>query len=45
MLFSFLWSLFAVLVSPVVLGFTDASGLGLTLTAAGGGYFSARATN
>jgi DHA3 family macrolide efflux protein-like MFS transporter len=37
MLFSFLWSLFGVLVSPMILGFTDAPGLGLALTAAGGG--------
>jgi hypothetical protein len=40
MLFSFLWSLFAVLVSPMILGFTDAPGLGLALTAAGGGMLA-----
>jgi len=37
MLFSFLWSLFAVLVSPMILGFTGAPGLGLALSVAGGG--------
>lgn len=37
MVFSFLWSLFAVLVSPMILGFADARGLGLALSVAGGG--------
>ena len=37
MVFSFLWSLFAVLVSPMILGFSDARGLGLALSVAGGG--------
>jgi DHA3 family macrolide efflux protein-like MFS transporter len=36
-LFSFLWSLFAVLVVPMILGFTDPQGLGLALTLAGAG--------
>jgi MFS family permease len=40
MLFSFLWSLFGVLVSPMILGFTGAPGLGLALTAAGGGMLA-----
>jgi MFS transporter, DHA3 family, macrolide efflux protein len=40
MLFSFLWSLFAVLVSPMILGFTGAPSLGLALTAAGGGMLA-----
>lgn len=35
--FSFLWSLFGVLVSPMILGFADARGLGLVLSVAGGG--------
>jgi hypothetical protein len=39
-IFSFLWSLFAVLVSPMLLGFTDARGLGLTITVAGGGMLA-----
>ena len=37
MIFSFLWSLFGVLVSPMILGFSDARGLGLILSMAGGG--------
>ena len=37
MVFSFLWSLFGVLVSPMILGFSDARGLGLILSVAGGG--------
>lgn len=40
MIFSFLWSLFAVLVSPMILGFSDAPGLGLVLTTAGGGMLA-----
>lgn len=36
-LFSFLWSLFAVLVTPMVLGFARPAGLGLALTVAGTG--------
>ena len=40
MVFSFLWSLFGVLVSPMILGFTDAPGLGLVLSAAGGGMLA-----
>ncbi len=36
-LFSFLWSLFAVLVTPMLLGFTNPDGLGLALTVAGVG--------
>lgn len=39
-IFSFLWSLFAVLVSPMILGFTGAEGLGLALTAAGLGMLA-----
>ncbi len=40
MIFSFLWSLFGVLVSPMILGFSDAPGLGLVLSAAGGGMLA-----
>jgi DHA3 family macrolide efflux protein-like MFS transporter len=40
MVFSFLWSLFAVLVSPMLLGFSDAQGLGVALTLAGGGMLA-----
>jgi DHA3 family macrolide efflux protein-like MFS transporter len=40
MVFSFLWSLFGVLVSPMILGFADAPGLGLVLSAAGGGMLA-----
>ncbi len=40
MVFSFLWSLFGVLVSPMILGFSDAPGLGLVLSAAGGGMLA-----
>jgi MFS transporter, DHA3 family, macrolide efflux protein len=36
-LFTFLWSLFAVLVSPLVLGFARADGLGIFLSVAGVG--------
>jgi len=39
-LFSFLWNLFAVLVTPMVLGFADADGLGIALTVAGGGMLA-----
>lgn len=38
--FTFLWSLFAVMVSPMLLGFTNPDGLGLTLTIAGGGMLT-----
>ena len=38
--FSFLWSLFGVLVSPMILGFADAPGLGLVLSVAGGGMLA-----
>jgi MFS transporter, DHA3 family, macrolide efflux protein len=40
MIFSFMWSLFGVLVSPMILGFSDAQGLGLALTVAGGGMLA-----
>lgn len=40
MIFSFLWSLFGVLVSPMILGFADARGLGLVLSVAGGGMLA-----
>ena len=40
MLFAFLWSLFGVLVTPMILGFTGPQGLGLVLTAAGGGLLA-----
>ena len=40
MVFSFLWNLFGVLVSPMILGFSDAPGLGLVLSAAGGGMLA-----
>ena len=36
-LFSFLWSLFGVLVVPMILGFSDPKGLGLVLSIAGAG--------
>jgi DHA3 family macrolide efflux protein-like MFS transporter len=36
-LFAFLWSLFAVLVTPMILGFSSPEGLGIALTIAGGG--------
>lgn len=36
-IFSFLWSLFGVLVTPMILGFSDPQGLGLALTVAGSG--------
>ena len=39
-LFSFLWSLFAVLVVPMVLGFASPAQLGLALTVAGAGLLS-----
>lgn len=39
-LFSFLWSLFAVLVTPMILGFSDPKGLGLVLTLAGAGLLT-----
>lgn len=39
-LFSFLWSLFGVLVTPMVLGFTSPGGLGLALTVAGSGMIA-----
>ncbi len=39
-LFSFLWNLFGVLVAPMVLGFTSAGGLGVTLTVAGSGMLA-----
>ncbi len=38
--FSFLWSLFAVLVRPMVLGFTTPEGLGAALTVAGAGMLT-----
>ncbi len=40
MIFSFLWSLFGVLVAPMVLGFSDAQGLGVALSVAGGGMLA-----
>jgi len=40
MIFSFLWSLFGVLVSPMILGFSDVRGLGLILSVAGGGMLA-----
>jgi DHA3 family macrolide efflux protein-like MFS transporter len=40
LLFSFLWSLFGVLVMPMVLGFSDSKGLGWVLTLAGAGLLS-----
>jgi hypothetical protein len=40
LIFSFLWNLFGVLVSPMVLGFSDAPGLGAALTVAGGGMLA-----
>jgi MFS family permease len=40
MLFGFLWSLFGVLVTPMILGFSDPQGLGLALTLAGGGMLA-----
>ena len=39
-LFSFLWNLFGVLVTPMVLGFASAGGLGVTLTVAGSGMLA-----
>jgi len=39
-LFTFLWSMFAVRVSPMLLGFTDVGGLGLALTLAGFGLLA-----
>jgi MFS transporter, DHA3 family, macrolide efflux protein len=39
-LFSFLWSLFGVLVVPMILGFSDPKGLGLVLTLAGAGLLT-----
>jgi MFS family permease len=36
-IFSFLWSLFGVLVTPMILGFSDPQGLGLALAVAGSG--------
>ncbi len=39
-LFSFLWSLFGVLVVPMILGFSDPQGLGLVLSLAGLGLLS-----
>jgi len=39
-LFSFLWNLFAVLVVPMVLGFTSPDGLGVALTVAGSGMLA-----
>lgn len=39
-LFAFLWSLFGVLVTPMILGFTNAEGLGTTLTIAGVGLLT-----
>ncbi len=38
--FTFLWSIFAVMVTPMVLGFAQPDGLGLTLTIAGVGLLS-----
>jgi MFS family permease len=40
LVFSFLWSLFAVLVVPMILGFSDPKGLGLILTLAGAGLLT-----
>jgi DHA3 family macrolide efflux protein-like MFS transporter len=39
-LFSFLWSLFGVLVVPMILGFSNPKGLGLVLTLAGAGLLT-----
>jgi predicted MFS family arabinose efflux permease len=39
-LFSFLWNLFGVLVTPMVLGFAAADGLGVFLTVAGSGMLA-----
>jgi DHA3 family macrolide efflux protein-like MFS transporter len=39
-LFAFLWSLFGVLVVPMILGFADPDGLGLVLTLAGTGLLT-----
>lgn len=39
-LFSFLWSLFGVLVTPMILGFASADGLGLALSVAGSGMIA-----
>lgn len=39
-LFTFLWSLFAVLVTPMILGFSNPKGLGLLLTLAGAGLLT-----
>lgn len=38
--FTFLWSIFAVMVTPMLMGFARADGLGLTLTIAGGGMLT-----
>ncbi len=38
--FTFLWSLFAVMVTPMLLGFSTPDGLGLALTIAGGGMLT-----
>lgn len=38
--FTFLWSLFAVMVTPMLLGFSTPDGLGLALTIAGGGLLT-----
>jgi hypothetical protein len=42
-LFAFLWSLFAVLVTPMILGFSSAQGLGLALSVAGIGLLAGSA--
>ncbi|MFZ6026133.1 MAG: MFS transporter [Chloroflexota bacterium] len=39
-LFAFLWSLFGVLVTPMLLGFSNPEGLGMTLTVAGLGLLT-----
>ncbi|MRR28870.1 MFS transporter [bacterium] len=39
-IFTFLWSLFAVMVTPMLLGFSQPDGLGLTLTIAGVGMLT-----
>jgi DHA3 family macrolide efflux protein-like MFS transporter len=39
-LFAFLWSLFGVLVTPMILGFTSPAGLGIALTVAGAGLLA-----
>lgn len=38
--FTFLWSLFGVLVTPMILGFSNATGLGTALTVAGAGLLT-----